>query len=102
MTPEGKVKVIAKKFLQKHNIPYWSVIPSPMGGVGMADLCCILPKTGQWLCLELKAAGKKKNVTANQQKFIDTVNTCNGIAVVVDCQEDLDLLEANLKQRGLI
>lgn len=103
MTSEGKVKVKAKAWLKKHNIPNWSIIPSPMGGsTGMADLCCILPKTGQWLCLELKAAGKKKNVTANQQKFIDTVNTCNGIAVVVDCQEDLDLLEANLKQRGLI
>ena len=103
MTPEGKVKAICKKWLTKHNIPNWSIIPSPMGGsTGMADLCCILPKTGQWLCIEVKSEGKKKNVTANQQKFIDTINTCNGIAVVVDCQLDLDNLEVQLIFKGLL
>lgn len=102
MTPEGKVKSKVSAWLKRLGIPKWSVIPSPMGGVGMADLCCILPKTGQWLAIEVKAAGKKKNVTANQQAFIDTINTCGGVAVVVDCQEDLDLLEANLKERGLL
>lgn len=103
MTPEGKVKALVVKWLKAKNIPRWTVIPSAMGNSrGMADLCCILPKSGQWLAIEVKAAGKKKNVTAHQQDFLDTINSCGGIAVVVDCQEDVDQLEQTLIARGLL
>lgn len=103
MTPEGKIKALATKWLKSKNIPYWTIIPNAMGNSrGMADLCCILPKSGKWLCLEIKATGKKKNVTAHQQNFLDTIKACGGIAVVVDCQEDIDQLEQSLIAGGLL
>lgn len=102
-TPEGKVKALISKWIKKHKIPAWSVIPNAMGNSrGMSDVVAILPKSGKWLCIEAKAAGKKKNVTAHQQNFIDTINACGGIAVVVDCQEDIDQLEQTLIANGLL
>lgn len=99
-TPEGKVKLIVKRWLKKHNLPHWSIIPSTFGGsTGMSDLCGILP-SGKWLAIEVKAFGKKKNVTKLQQKFIDTINENNGIACVVACQDDLDVLEYDLVAKG--
>ena len=101
-TPEGRVKTFTKAWLKKHNIPNWSIIPSGFGAsTGMADLCCIT-KDGKWLCLELKAPNKKSNVTANQQKFLDTINASNGRAFVVSCQDDLDEMEMILKHHELI
>lgn len=103
MTPEGKVKALISKWLKKHKIPYWTVIPNAMGNSrGMSDVCGILPKVGVWLAIEAKAEGKKANVTAHQQNFIDTINSCGGVAVVVDCQEDIDQLEQTLNKLGLL
>jgi hypothetical protein len=101
MTPEGKIKELVKKFLKSRSIPYWMIVPSGYGAnTGFADFVAILP-SGWWLAIETKAAGKKKNVTANQQKFLDTINANNGIAVVVDCQEDIDKLAERLDSLGL-
>jgi hypothetical protein len=95
-TPEGKVKTLISKWLKERDIPYWMVIPNAMGrSNGMSDYVCILPN-GKWLAIEAKSAGKKSNVTANQQKFLDTVNAKGGLAVVVDSQEDLDALGVSI------
>lgn len=103
MTPEGRVKAKVKAFLKKLDVSNWSIIPNAMGNtVGVSDICGILPKTGQWLAIEVKAEGKKKNVTANQQAFIDCINLNNGIAVVVDCEDDLNALEQLLKDKGIL
>lgn len=102
MTPEGKVKVRVKAWLKKHKIPNWSIIPSAFGGsTGMCDICAIT-KDGKWLGLELKAEGKKSNVTANQQAFIDTLNSNGGRAFVVSCDEDLAEVELILRHHELI
>lgn len=101
-TPEGKVKTKVAAFLKKHNIPSWSIIPSAMGGsTGMSDRCGIT-KDGRWLAIEVKAEGKRNTVTANQQKFLDTINSCGGRAFVVSCDIDLIEVETNLKLAGVI
>ena len=103
MTSEGKVKAKVKAWLKKHKIPNWSIIPSPFGGsTGMADLCCILPKSGKWLAIEVKAEGKSKNVTANQLAFIGTINEHNGYAFVVSCEAELVEVEKSLRDIGEI
>lgn len=97
MTPEGKVKELVKKWLKAKGIPYWMIIPSGYGSsTGMSDVVAILP-SGKFLAIEVKAENKKGNVTANQQKFLNTINDNNGIAVVVASQEDLDALEELIK-----
>lgn len=101
-TPEGRIKLLVKTWLKKHNIPNWSIIPSAMGNsTGVADLCCIT-KDGLWLALEIKAEGKRGNVTTNQQKFLDTINSNGGRAFVVSCDIDLLEVENALKLAGVI
>jgi len=96
MTPEGKVKELIKKFLKKHNIPYWMIVPGPYGrATGIADVVGIL-KDGKFLAIEAKAPSKKGNVTKNQQDFLDTIDSNGGISAVVSCQEDIDVLEKRL------
>ena len=102
MTPEGKTKEMLKRFFKKHNIPYFMIMPSPMGNtVGMSDFNCILPD-GKWLAVEAKSADKKSNVSPHQRKFLDTITTNNGLAYVVSCQLDLDVLESELIALGYI
>ena len=67
----------------------------------MADICCIT-RDGRWLALEIKAEGKKANVTANQQKFLDTINANGGNAFVISCDEDIVELERKLSFHELI
>ncbi len=102
-TPEGRVKDIIKKWLKKHSIPYWMIIPSPIGGsVGISDVVAIIPKHGTWLDIEAKPPGGKKKVTAHQQKFIDTINNNGGLGFVVDSQEDLEYIGNVLIEKGML
>ena len=101
VTPEGKIKKLVTNWLKSKKLPYWSIIPSAYGGsTGMSDLCSILPN-GKWLAIEVKARGKKANVTKLQQKFIDVINDNRGVAVVVSCEEDLEQLENSLVYLGV-
>ena len=101
-TPEGKIKLLVKKWMLKHKIPNWSIIPSAMGNTtGVADICAIT-KDGRWLAVEVKAEGKRGNVTANQQQFLDTIYNNGGRAYVVSCADDLAELEKILNISGVI
>lgn len=94
-TPEGKVKDLVKAWLKERNIWNFMPIPSAFGAsTGCSDILGIY--RGRFLCIEVKADGKAKNVTPRQQAFIDRVNAEGGIGVVVSCQADLDALEARL------
>lgn len=102
MTPEKRVKAKVSAWMKAHKIPAWCIIPSPMGKTtGVSDYIAILPK-GIWLAIEVKAEGKKKNLTAHQEAFLDTINMNNGIAVCVDSVDDLVLLENLLKSKGYL
>jgi len=96
MTPEGKVKELIKKFLKRHNIPYWMIVPNAYGrSTGISDVLGILGD-GRFLAIEAKANGKKDNLTKNQKDFLDTIESNGGVSAVVSCQEDLDELESLL------
>lgn len=101
-TPEGRVKELIKKWHKAHNLPYWMIIPSPMGkSVGVSDFLSILPN-GVYLAIEAKRPGGKGKVTVHQQKFLDIINSNNGYGFVVDSQEDLDMITELLQQRGIL
>ena len=102
-TPEGKVKDRVKRFLKKHNIAYRMIVPSPYGrGTGVSDVLAWLPPHGTVLAIECKREGDTKGPTENQKQFLDEINSCGGLGVVVKCEQDILDLQANLKERGLI
>lgn len=101
-TPEGKIKNLVNVWIKKRGIYMVSIIPSAFGGsTGVSDKIGILPN-GTFLAIEVKAEGKKKNVSKLQQQFIDKINSNNGIAVVVSCQADLEYLDDILTSKGLL
>lgn len=103
MTPEGRVKELIKKWLKRHSIKYRMHVPSAYGrGTGLSDFLCMLKPYGTTLAIEAKKFGAKKDVTANQQEYLDDVNECGGVGVLVDRQEDLDELEKLLKDKGYL
>lgn len=98
-TPEGITKDLIKAWAKKNDIWVFMPIPSAFGATtGMSDFLGMLPDSG-FLAIEAKKAGAKNKVTTNQQKFIDKVNSCGGIGIVVDCQADLDELDKLIAAR---
>jgi len=71
-------------------------VQNGMGVVGIPDIIACLD--GKLLAIETKAPGKRKNVTANQQRQIDLINKAGGTAVVVDDPADLKLLLLTYQQ----
>jgi len=102
-TPEGKVKDKVKRFLKKHNIAYRMIVPSPYGrGTGVSDFICWLKPNATVLAIECKRDGDTKGPTENQKQFLDEINACGGIGVVVKCEDDILQLEQTLKDRGVL
>jgi len=89
-TPEGRVKDAVKKLLKRHGIYFFMPMQNGMGVVGIPDI--IACWDGKFLAIETKAPGKIKNVSANQQNQINLIRQANGIAVVVDNVEQVELL----------
>ena len=87
MTPEGKVKKKVKEYLQSIGAWYYMPVSNGMGRVGCPDI--LVCYEGRFLAFETKAPGKIKNVTANQQREIDAIQSVNGLAHVVDDVEQV-------------
>ncbi len=60
------------------------------GTAGSADEWIEVPMRTVLLAIEVKAPGKKANVTDKQQAFLDAIEEHGGIAVVADSLEDLE------------
>lgn len=58
-------------------------------GKGISDRIGVLPPNGRALSLELKAPGKKGTVTEAQWDYLYNVHIKGGIALLVDCVEDV-------------
>lgn len=58
-------------------------------GTGISDRIGIIPPTGQFLAIELKAKGKKKTVTDTQFSFLMHIHSSGGVAILADCLEDV-------------
>lgn len=87
MTPEGRVKKKVKEFLKEIGAWYYMPVSNGMGRVGCPDI--LVCWHGRFLAFETKAPGKRKNVTPNQQREIDGINSAYGLALVVDDVEQV-------------
>lgn len=82
MTPEGRVKKQVKAYLASIGAWHYMPVNNGMGRVGCPDI--LVCYKGDFYAFETKAPGKLKNVTPNQQREIDWINTAGGRAHVVD------------------
>jgi Holliday junction resolvase len=89
-TPEGKVKDAIKKFLKERGAWFFMPVSNGMGQVGIPDI--IICYKGVFVAIETKAPGKKKNITANQERVIEAIRNADGFAWVVDNPDDMPML----------
>ena len=82
---------------------YWQALGIDQQSSGISDVLA-MKTTTEWyhdedgnavyqfivLAIECKAPGKKGNVTANQQAFLDAIEAHGGIALVADSLEDIE------------
>jgi hypothetical protein len=86
-TPEGKVKAEVKKVLQARNIWFFMPMQNGFGVVGIPDFICCWH--GQFLAIETKAPGKRKDTTPNQDRRLREITDHGGWAIVVDDAKQL-------------
>jgi hypothetical protein len=100
MTPEGKVKIAVKAWMQQRRAYYYMPVQNGMGVVGVPDFVCCIPVTitpdmvgqsiGLFAGVETKAPGKEGSATANQLRHIKLINEAHGAAGVVSNTEHLE------------
>lgn len=94
MTPEGAVKAAVRKLLVKYGVYFFSPFGAGMGRAGIPDI--IACYAGNFIAIECKAG--KGRTTALQERELDTIRSCGGIALVVsDTPGSLAVLEQLLK-----
>jgi hypothetical protein len=81
-TPEGKVKNKIKDYLKSIDAWYYMPVSNGMGRVGCPDI--LVCYKGLFMAFEVKAPGKRKNTTPNQDREIEWISSANGLALVVD------------------
>ena len=93
MTPEGKVKAKVKACLQARSIWHCTPIGSQFGNAGVPDILCCWD--GKFLGIEVKAPGKRSNITDMQKCQLAGIRAAGGAAIVVDDIAQMeDLLNA--------
>lgn len=87
------MKKIAEKVIQKEILDYlkaegYYVIKVIVGNVaGIPDI--LFCKDGKFCAVEVKATGKKKQVTELQKLHIEMIQASGGKAIVADCLYDV-------------
>jgi Holliday junction resolvase len=87
------MKKIAEKVIQKEILDYlkaqgYYVIKVVVGNVsGIPDI--LFCKDGKFCAVEVKATGKKKNVSELQKLHIEMIHSSGGKAIVADCLWDV-------------
>jgi hypothetical protein len=87
MGAEAKVKKKIKEYLATTGAWYYMPVSNGMGRVGCPDI--LVCYKGDFVAFEVKAPGKIKNTTANQDREIAGINKSKGIAIVVDNVEQV-------------
>lgn len=66
----------------------WQVVGQALTWAGVSDIlaCC----NGRFAAIEIKAPGKKENLSEAQGIFLAAVKRCGGLALVADCIEDVE------------
>lgn len=81
-TPEAKVKVKIKRWLNERGAYHVSPIGSAFGTHGVPDLLVCLG--GTFVAIEVKAPGKIGNLTENQKLQLEQIQKSGGVAFVAD------------------
>ena len=92
-TPEGLIKARVKNKLKAHGAWFFMPVAGPFGRHGIPDIVCCLPN-GRFLAVEVKAPGKRFNMTDQQIHVLNSIVEHGGIAVCVD---DASMLDEVLK-----
>jgi len=87
MTPEGKVKKKIKEYLIGVKAWYYMPVSNGMGRAGCPDI--LVCYKGRFMAFEVKAPGRIKHTTANQDREIASINHAEGVAIVVDNVEQV-------------
>jgi len=104
MTPEAAVKKAVKEYLKSIDAWYYMPVSNGMGRVGCPDI--LVCWHGRFLAFETKAPGKRKNVTPNQEREINGINSAYGLALVVDhvdqVKEAIRLIEEGVEYAEIL
>jgi hypothetical protein len=101
VTPENKVKKAVLEFLALRGITAFRVNSGAMrsthkgkarmfwfvGMKGVSDILGVIPPHGRFLAIETKV--KPRKATADQQKFLDMVNSSGGLGIVAYTLDDV-------------
>lgn len=87
MTPESKVKAKVRQILEVNNWWHYVAVAGPFTVHGIPDIMCC--KNGQLLGVEVKAPGKRKNTTANQDRVMREMDAAGAWTIVVDDPQQL-------------
>lgn len=99
MTPEGKVKAKIKDYLKSIGAWFYMPVSNGMGRVGCPDI--LVCYKGLFFAFEVKAPGKRKNTTPNQDREISDIQRANGLALVVDDVEQVkEAIDAKILGAG--
>jgi len=86
MTPEGKIKAMVKRGLDKLPRVYrFMPVQNGMGAPGLDFFLCI---NGVFVAIETKAPGKK--LTPRQETTMQEICAAGGFAFMIDSQERCD------------
>lgn len=99
-TPEGKVKNKIKDYLKSIDAWYYMPVSNGMGRVGCPDI--LVCYKGLFMAFEVKAPGKRKNTTPNQDREIEWIASANGLALVVDDVSQVkEAIDAKIIEAGI-
>ena len=87
-TPEGRVKLAIRKWLEAQGAYYYMPSQNGRGRVGIPDfVACI---NGQFWGIEAKAPGKTHTTTKNQERELAWIARAGGVALVVSDVKQLE------------
>lgn len=94
-TPEGIIKDMIKKILNKRGIFYKMIVPHPYGAnVGISDFQ--VHAHGHFVVIEAKPRTGKKKPTPKQTEYMDEIDKSGSISFVVRNEEDMTRVEQYL------
>jgi hypothetical protein len=103
--PEGSLETVTKKQLKRYfddnGLWYKMVIPNAMGNsVGMSDFQIL--HNGLFIAVEAKRNLKSAKPSKPQETYLQEVNKRGGYGCIVRSEEDIRLLDEELRRRGVI
>jgi hypothetical protein len=97
-TPEAKAKKVIKEFLKElSDCFFFSPVAGPFAAHGIPDIVCSIK--GRFVGIEVKAPGRERNTTANQDAVLAAIGSSGGLAFVAS---DLKTVKVQLMMAGLL